>query len=87
MVERVVVKVSVLRLCLDHFLNLGLNVLYLILVSLYLEQLVHIDGHKVHGKLEHLLLSLYLRVHKVAGNVEANMWLESFLPDLFDETS
>lgn len=87
MVERVIVKVSVLRLGLDHFLNLGLNVLYLIRVSLNLEQLVHIDGDKVHGKLEHLLLSLYLRVHKVTSNVKANVWLESFLSDLFDETS
>jgi hypothetical protein len=56
-------------------------------VGLKIKDRFHFDCHKVHSVFEHDLLFLYLRIHEVSCEKEADVRVESFFSYLFHKAA
>jgi len=87
MIERIVVQITIYRFLgyiFSHFLLDEINFFF---VGLKIKNWLHFNCHKVHSVFEHHLLFLYLRIHEVSCEKEANMRVESFFSYLFHKTA
>ena len=62
-----------------------LHKVILLLIVFKVENLPHANLYCVHSPFEHHLLFLDLLVHKVSTKEENDLWVKSFLSNLFDK--